>query len=71
MKVVNVMGVSVVIQMSKCKNCNCICHCSLEEHSDAYGVCPCQACACSHEDNGGAVEGGVVMDNTEDCESCQ
>ena len=25
--------------MSKCKNCNCICHCSLQEHSDFYGVC--------------------------------
>ena len=57
--------------MSKCKNCNCICHCSLKEHSDAYGVCPCQACACSNESDGSAVEGGVVIDNTGDCESCQ
>jgi hypothetical protein len=32
--------------MSKCKNCNCICHCSLKEHSDMYGVCSCTACSC-------------------------
>ena len=32
--------------MSKCKNCKCVCHCSLEEHSDDKGVCPCTACAC-------------------------
>jgi len=51
--------------MSKCNNCNCVCHCSLDEHSDTYGVCPCTACACSHE------SGGIVVDNTEDCESCQ
>ena len=32
--------------MSQCKNCNCICHCSLKEHSDMYGVCSCTACSC-------------------------
>ena len=32
--------------MSKCKNCNCVCHCSLKEHSDPYGVCSCTACSC-------------------------
>jgi hypothetical protein len=66
--------------MSKCKNCNCICHCSLKEHSDAYGVCPCQACSCSSEtivDSKASiikekVFGGVtVVDSTDDCESCQ
>ena len=51
--------------MSKCNNCNCVCHCSLEEHSDTYGVCPCKSCSCSHE------SGGIVVDNTNDCESCQ
>ena len=46
----------------KCKNCGCICHCSLQEHSDMYGVCSCQACACDKE---------VVQDDTEECETCQ
>jgi len=32
--------------MSECKKCNCVCHCSLEEHSDEHGICPCTACAC-------------------------
>ena len=41
--------------MSKCKNCNCICHCSLEEHSDTYGICSCTACTCSSE---------TIVDNT-------
>ena len=35
--------------MSECKNCECICHCSLDEHSDMNGVCPCTACACDEE----------------------
>ena len=48
--------------MSKCKNCNCICHCSLKEHSDMYGVCSCNACACSSE---------TIVDNTKECEACQ
>ena len=48
--------------MSKCKNCKCICHCSLKEHSDMYGVCSCKACACSNE---------TIIDNTNECEACQ
>ena len=71
--------------MSKCKNCNCICHCSLEEHSDPYGVCPCQACSCSgdtiHELAKAnpnktyreleQISDQLVIDSTDDCESCQ
>ena len=52
----------MVQQDNKCKNCNCICHCSLEEHSDMYGVCSCTACACSGE---------TVVDDTNECETCQ
>ena len=48
--------------MSRCKNCKCICHCSLKEHSDMYGVCSCKACACSSE---------TIVDNTKECEACQ
>ena len=48
--------------MSRCKNCKCICHCSLKEHSDMYGVCSCNACACSSE---------TIVDDTKECEACQ
>ena len=34
--------------MTKCKNCNCDCHCSLKEHGDMYGVCNCMNC--EHEE---------------------
>ena len=40
---------------TKCKNCNCKCHCSLKEHGDMYGVCSCTVC--EHE--------------LEECEVCQ
>ena len=49
-------------KMTKCKNCNCTCHCGIEEHSDMYGVCSCTACSCGSEE---------VIDDTGDCESCQ
>ena len=28
---------------------NCNCHCSTQEHSDLYGVCPCTNCDCAEE----------------------
>jgi len=40
---------------TKCKNCNCTCHCSLKEHGDMYGLCSCTVC--EHE--------------LEECEVCQ
>jgi hypothetical protein len=49
--------------MSQCKNCNCTCHCGLQEHSDMHGVCDCKACSCDVEE--------VIVDSTNDCESCQ
>ena len=53
--------------MSNCKNCNCICHCGIEEHSDVYGVCNCTACSCGEEKE----KKEVIIDSTNDCESCQ
>ena len=46
----------------KCNNCGCDCHCSLQEHSDMYGVCSCTACSCDK---------GLVQDDTGECETCQ
>ena len=85
--------------MSKCKNCNCVCHCSLKEHSDPYGVCSCTACSCggdtihelakanpdknyreveqlkaeqnTYEQRSNTNAGGLVVDDTGECESCQ
>ena len=57
--------------MSKCNNCNCVCHCSLTEHSDTYGVCPCIACACNSNTIDNETDAGLVIDDTRECESCQ
>ena len=52
--------------IKKCEDCNCNCHCSTKEHSDLYGVCSCEKCACN-----ASTIGGVVVDDTEECETCQ
>ena len=51
-------------KMTKCKDCNCNCHCNTKEHGDMYGVCNCMHCDCKKEE-------GVVVDETNECESCQ
>ena len=48
---------------TRCKNCNCVCHCSTEEHTDMLGVCPCQMCKCESK--------GATVDETGECETCQ
>ena len=48
--------------INRCLNCNCRCHCSLQEHSDMLGVCPCTACKCTKD---------IVVDSNNECESCQ
>ena len=50
--------------MTKCKDCNCDCHCSKKEHGDIYGACTCMKCDCKESS-------GVVVDETNECESCQ
>ena len=47
----------------RCKNCNCLCHCSLQNHSDMLGICPCQSCNCGSQ--------GHIVDSTNECETCQ
>ena len=51
--------------MSKCKKCNHDCLCDGDLHSDSYGVCTCETCECKEESR------GMVIDDTEECESCQ
>ena len=52
----------IKMKINKCKKCNCDCHCSLQEHSDLYGVCYCTDCACDKS---------VVVDSANECEACQ
>ena len=61
---------------NKCKNCNCNCHCDGDLHADVYGVCTCENCECRNgkdkaEDSTYENNGGLVIDDTEECEVCQ
>ena len=65
-------------KMSKCKNCHCDCHCKEALHGHHYDgdLCTCDNCACKNnknraEDSTYENNGGLVIDDTEECESCQ
>jgi hypothetical protein len=45
---------------NRCKDCNCLCHCSKQGHEDLYGPCTCKECVCNDPKNDG-----------EECLSCQ
>ena len=48
-----------------CKKCNKICHCTGNENG-------CEKCDCNGREEDSTYEGGgVVIDDTEECESCQ
>jgi len=62
--------------MIKCKNCNHDCHCNGDLHADVYGTCTCENCGCKNgkdkaEDSTYENNGGLVIDDTGECESCQ
>ena len=48
--------------MKTCKKCGHLCHCMEDEHLG----CKCEECRCSH----GQSE-GVIIDDSDECESCQ
>ena len=61
-----------------CKKCNHLCHCIEADHSD----CKCENCECNNKrtykkhkdwatDMSYENNGGVVVDDTGECESCQ
>ena len=55
-----------------CKKCNHLCHCIEADHSD----CKCENCECKKgqekaEDLSYENNGGLVIDDTGECESCQ
>ena len=59
-------------KMKKCKNCNCDCHCDGDLHADVYGICTCDKCECnSKAEDVLENEGGLIIDDTGECESCQ
>ena len=64
--------------MDNCKKCNCDCHCNVSEHSEAKGIYNCQSCECAKSkaqdltyEYAGAENGGLDIDDTGECESCQ
>ena len=59
-----------MIKMDRtCKKCNHLCHCIEADHEG----CKCTGCDCSagKAEDSTYVGGGVVIDDTNECESCQ
>jgi hypothetical protein len=55
-----------------CKNCNHTCHCFGDSHIDEYmDYCPCNKCNCGQKEEDKTYENQVVIDDTNECESCQ
>jgi len=62
-----------------CTNCHCNCHCGEPLHSHHYDkdLCTCDNCECLQDPKDRANDltyesnGGVVIDDTNECESCQ
>jgi len=52
-----------------CQKCNHGCHCSGHSHSDIYGICPCNKCECKEVKEKNV--GGLVIDDEDECLSCQ
>ena len=52
-----------------CKKCNHLCHCMEADHEK----CKCDGCDCNgrEKDRSFENEGGLVIDDTGECESCQ
>ena len=49
-----------------CKKCNKMCHCTNAENDE------CKNCDCNGREEDSTYEGGgVVIDDTQECESCQ
>ena len=58
-----------------CDKCHCDCHCGEPLHSNHYDkdLCTCDTCTCKNRAEDASFEnnGGVVIDETGECESCQ
>ena len=58
-----------MIKMDRtCKKCKHLCHCMEADHEG----CKCSGCDCGQKAEDSTYEGGgVVIDDTNDCEFCQ
>ena len=61
---------------NKCNNCHCKCHWqdALRFYNFDNDVCTCEQCNCSKskaQDQSFENNGGLVIDDTGECESCQ
>ena len=54
------------MKINKCKYCNCNCHCSVQNHSNIHGICPCQWCHCGQPAT--INNKSVTVDNKDECE---
>ena len=64
--------------MATCKKCGHSCHCSLDKREHKIIVdCDCDNCECLQDQKDRANDltyesnGGLVIDDTNECESCQ
>jgi hypothetical protein len=57
----------------KCENCHCTCHCNDPLHAHHYDgdLCTCENCKCKKQEDLSYENNGVVVDDTNECESCQ
>ena len=55
-----------------CKSCNHTCHCFGDSHIDEYmDSCHCNKCNCGQKEEDKTYENQVVIDDTNECDSCQ
>ena len=57
--------------MSKCNKCGHICHCGMGNEHKITTSCNCNGCDCGVEVEGTNGGGGIVIDDTNECETCQ
>ena len=57
--------------MSKCNKCGHICHCGMGNEHKITTNCDCNGCDCGVEVEGINGGGGIVIDDTNECETCQ
>ena len=62
-------GTKLLMTEGFCKKCNHLCHCIEADHEG----CKCDGCECNirAEDRSFENEGGLIIDDTGECESCQ
>ena len=61
-------GTKLLMTERFCKKCNHLCHCIEADHEG----CKCDGCKCNQRSEDASYENNsVVIDDTNECESCQ